>query len=145
MNQFTLKSNKSIKALALVYGVYSTELDTPSWIKIGDGTYGLSVRQMQWIWDGYLGGQDINPKDPRLSPLNANLNGLAPTWVMVGDLDPLLDDNIALNKALELAGWSIKDLDLLSSYKKVYRDLQSQKKEIDNDKWDKKHENDKKK
>ncbi|MBC93566.1 MAG: hypothetical protein CMM38_07975 [Rhodospirillaceae bacterium] len=99
-----LKSNKSIKALALVYGVYSTELDTPSWIKIGDGTYGLTVRQMQWIWDGYLGGQDINPKDPRLSPLNANLNGLAPTWVMVGDLDPLLDDNIALNKALELAG-----------------------------------------
>ena len=28
---------------------------------------------------------------------------------------------------------AIKDLDLLSSYKKVYRDLQSQKKEIDND------------
>ena len=28
---------------------------------------------------------------------------------------------------------AIKDLDLLSSFKKVYRDLQSQKKEIDND------------
>ena len=28
---------------------------------------------------------------------------------------------------------AIKDLDLLSSYKKIYRDLQSQKKDIDND------------
>jgi acetyl esterase len=99
-----LKSNKSLKALALVYGVYSVDLDTPSWIQIGDGTYGLTVKQMQWIWDGYLDGQDINPKDPRLSPINADLNGLAPTWIMVGDLDPLLDDNLALNKALEFAG-----------------------------------------
>lgn len=98
-----LKHTGAVKALALVYGVYWTDVNTGSWRELGDGTYGLTVQQMQWIWDGYLDGQDVHPKDPRLSPLYADLAGLAPAWVMVGDLDPLIDDNRELVRRLEAA------------------------------------------
>lgn len=99
-----LKHTGAVRALALVYGVYWVDVDTPSWREIGNGAYGLTVKQMQWIWDGYLDGQDVDPKDPRLAPLYADLSGLAPTWVMVGDLDPLIDDNRALVERLDAAG-----------------------------------------
>lgn len=99
-----LKATGAVKAMALVYGVYWVDVDTPSWREIGDGTYGLTVKQMQWIWDGYLYGQEVDLKDPRLSPMYADLAGLAPTWVMVGDLDPLIDDNRSLVGRLAVAG-----------------------------------------
>jgi acetyl esterase len=99
-----LKHTGAVRALALVYGVYWVDVDTASWREIGDGTYGLTVKQMQWIWDGYLDGQEVDLKDPRLAPLYADLSRLAPTWVMVGDLDPLIDDNRALAKRLDAAG-----------------------------------------
>ncbi|MDA0785893.1 MAG: alpha/beta hydrolase [Proteobacteria bacterium] len=99
-----LKHTGAVRALALVYGVYLMDVDTPSWREIGDGTYGLTVAQMQWIWDGYLHGQDADPTDPRIAPAHADLTGLSYTWVMVGDLDPLIDDSRALAANLAAAG-----------------------------------------
>jgi acetyl esterase len=99
-----LKGTGAVKALALVYGVYQIDVDTPAWREIGDGTYGLSRAQMQWIWDGYLEGQEVSATDPRAAPLHADLSGLPYTWVMVGDLDPLVDDSRALADRLVAAG-----------------------------------------
>jgi len=99
-----LKPTGAVQALALVYGVYQVDVDTPSWREIGDGTYGLTVKQMRWIWDGYLAGQRVDPTDPRVAPLHGDLAGLAPCWVMVGGLDPLIDDSRALVARLEAAG-----------------------------------------
>jgi acetyl esterase len=99
-----LKHTGAVRALALVYGVYQIDVDTPSWREIGDGTYGLTVAQMRWIWDGYLEGQDVERTDPRAAPLYADLSGLPYTWVMVGDLDPLVDDSRALAERLAAAG-----------------------------------------
>lgn len=99
-----LKHTGAVRALALVYGVYLLDVDTPSWREIGDGTYGLTVAQMQWIWDGYLEGQEADPTDPRIAPAHADLSGLPYTWVMVGDLDPLIDDSRALAANLAAAG-----------------------------------------
>ncbi|MBO6785137.1 MAG: alpha/beta hydrolase [Alphaproteobacteria bacterium] len=99
-----LKDTGAVRALALVYGVYQIDVDTPSWHEIGDGTYGLTRAQMQWIWDGYLEGSDVAADDPRAAPLHADLAGLPYTWVMVGDLDPLVDDSRALAERLSAAG-----------------------------------------
>jgi len=99
-----LKHTGAVRALALVYGVYLLDVDTPSWREIGDGTYGLTVAQMQWIWNGYLEGQNADPTDPRIAPAHADLIGLPYTWVMVGDLDPLIDDSRALAANLAIAG-----------------------------------------
>ncbi|MEK9902010.1 MAG: alpha/beta hydrolase fold domain-containing protein, partial [Rhodospirillaceae bacterium] len=63
-----------------------------------------SQAQMRWIWDGYLEGHDADPADPRIAPAHAELAGLPYTWVMVGDLDPLIDDSRALADNLAAAG-----------------------------------------
>ena len=96
-----LKHTGSVRALALVYGVYLLDVDTQSWRDLGDGTYGLTVAQMKWIWDGYLHGSNFSPTDPRIAPANADLNGLPNTWVMCGDLDPLIDDSRELIEKLK--------------------------------------------
>ncbi len=87
--------------MALVYGVYLFDLETASWKELGDGTYGLTVAQMKWIWDGYLHGSDTSPTDPRIAPAHADLSGLPNTWVMCGDLDPLIDDSRVLIENLK--------------------------------------------
>ena len=99
-----LKHTGAVRALALVYGVYTADVDTESWRVLGDGTYGLSTKQMQWIWNGYFDGQEVDFEDPRIAPLYCDLSGLAPTWVMVGDLDPLIGDNHQLVERLEALG-----------------------------------------
>ena len=99
-----LKYTGAVRALVLVYGVYQIDVDTPSWREIGDGTYGLTRMQMQWIWDGYLEGMNVAADDPRAAPLHSDLSGLPYTWVMVGDLDPLIDDSRALGVRLAAAG-----------------------------------------
>jgi acetyl esterase len=99
-----LKDTGAVRALALVYGVYQLDPDTPSWQEIGDGTYGLTQAQMRWILDGYLKGQEVAPTDPRAAPMHCDLAGLPYTWVMVGDLDPLIDDSRALAVRLAAAG-----------------------------------------
>lgn len=98
------KGSGALRALALVYGVYQVDVDTPSWQALGDGRYGLSAGQMRWIWDGYFGGAEVDATDPRAAPLHGDLAGLPYTWIMVGDLDPLLDDSRALAARLAELG-----------------------------------------
>ena len=38
----------------------------------------------------------VNPRDPDVSPLYADVKGLAPALFTVGTLDPLLDDTLFL-------------------------------------------------
>jgi acetyl esterase/lipase len=45
--------------------------------------------------DAYLGSA-VDHKDPRVSPLFANLTGLPPTLVQVGSAETLLDDAVRL-------------------------------------------------
>jgi acetyl esterase len=93
---------RALKFLLLVYGVYSSDTESPSWQRFGQGG-GLSQAQMRWLWQTYLehpGQMD----DWRAAPLNAALAGLPPAHLIVGRLDPLLDDSEALAKKLEAAG-----------------------------------------
>ncbi|MFN0298783.1 MAG: alpha/beta hydrolase fold domain-containing protein [Burkholderiales bacterium] len=89
--------------LLLVYGAYSTEGDTDSWERFGTGTYGLSRTQLQWIWDHYLTSPEQRG-DWRVGPLRAPMNDLPPAHLIVGTLDPLLDDSHALARRLDEAG-----------------------------------------
>jgi acetyl esterase len=82
-----------------VYGVYSTDNTTSSWATLGNGNYGLSAAQMDWIWATYLATPQQRG-DWRVAPLAANLAGLPPAHLIVGDLDPLIDDSRALAQKL---------------------------------------------
>lgn len=92
----------ALRHLMLVYGVYSKDLERPSWRRLGgfDG-HGLSAASMATYWDSYLANGE---EDWRVQPLHADLAGLPPTRLTVGDLDPLIDENIALAEKLDAAG-----------------------------------------
>lgn len=80
--------------LMLLYGVYSKDVSSRSWRRLsGLGGHGLSVESMRLYWRSYI----VNDEDDwRVQPLHADLCGLPPTRVTVGELDPLLDENMAL-------------------------------------------------
>jgi acetyl esterase len=86
----------------LIYGVYSTDTESGSWQRFGRGA-GLSQSQMRWIWETYLESPE-QQRDWRAAPLLADLAGLPPAHLIVGSLDPLLDDSHRLAARLKEAG-----------------------------------------
>ncbi len=93
---------KTLSFLLLIYGVYSTDSDSPSWQRFGKGA-GLSQTQMRWIWETYLEHKE-QAADWRAAPILAPLAGLPPAHLVVGRLDPLLDDSRNLKARLDAAG-----------------------------------------
>ena len=58
---------------------------------------------MRWIWETYLEHPE-QQKDWRAAPALADLSGLPPAHLIVGSLDPLLDDSHRLAARLKEAG-----------------------------------------
>jgi acetyl esterase len=88
-------------AMLLFYGCYQTSTDTQSHRQFGDGRFGLSSERMRRFWHNYLGA---SPKpSPLATPLTAHLRRVAPAHLMVGTLDVLHDDTVALAAALKTA------------------------------------------
>ena len=48
----------------------------------------------------------MDPRDPRVSPLYADLKGLPPTLIQVGSAETLLDDATRLAEAAGAAEWT---------------------------------------
>jgi acetyl esterase/lipase len=92
----------ALKVQLLIYGVYTTVCDSPSWQRFGQGA-GLSIASMSWAWQTYLGDQ-ANYRDWRAAPYLADLAGLPPAHLIVGTIDPLLDDSNNLATKLKAAG-----------------------------------------
>jgi acetyl esterase len=86
----------------LIYGVYSADVESPSWQRFGQGA-GLSQTQFRWILETYL-ENPAQQADWRVAPLLAGLKGLPPAHLIVGSLDPLLDDSNNLAAKLKAAG-----------------------------------------
>ena len=86
----------------LIYGCYSTDTESPSWQRFGRGS-GLSQTQMRWIWETYLERPE-QQSDWRAAPILADPAGLPPGHLIVGNLDPLLDDSHRLAARLKEAG-----------------------------------------
>src|SRR5204862_6673784 len=81
----------ALRFLLLIYGCFSTDTESPSWQRFGQGA-GLSQSQMRWIWETYLERPD-QQTDWRAAPILADLAGLPMAHLIVGSLDPLLDDS----------------------------------------------------
>ncbi|WLH03494.1 alpha/beta hydrolase fold domain-containing protein [Pseudomonas beijingensis] len=91
-----------LRQLLLFYGNYSRDMSSDSWHRLGGyGGQNLSVETMSAYWASYL----VNDEDDwRVQPINADLVGLPPVRLVVGELDPLLDENRELADRLESAG-----------------------------------------
>jgi acetyl esterase len=93
---------RALRFQLLIYGCFSTDTESASWQRFGQGA-GLSQTQMRWIWETYLGRPE-QQKDWRAAPMLADLAGLPPAHLIVGNLDPLLDDSHQLAARLQEAG-----------------------------------------
>jgi acetyl esterase/lipase len=69
----------------------------------------LQAERLEPICADYLAGTD--PADPRVSPLWADLTGLPPTLIQVGDDEILLDDSLRLAARARAAGVEV-DLEI---------------------------------
>lgn len=93
---------RALRFQLLIYGCFSTDCDSPSWQRFGQGA-GLSQTQMRWIWQTYLDRPE-EAIDWRAAPALGDLKGVAPAQLIVGSLDPLLDDSNDLAAKLKAAG-----------------------------------------
>lgn len=70
----------------------------------GDG-FLLTNRDIAWFQHTYLDGTDVEPSDPRVSPLLArDLSGLPPALVLTAGFDPLRDEGNQYVEAMQAAG-----------------------------------------
>ena len=95
-------SESALGLMLLIYGCYSTDTESASWQAFGRGA-GLSQTQMRWIWDTYLERPE-QQSDWRAAPILADPAGLPRAHLIVGSLDPLLDDSYRLASRLKEAG-----------------------------------------
>lgn len=88
-------------AANLVYGAYDLRM-TPSAATWGDKQVVLSTPIIEFFADAFVG--DADRKDPDISPLFADVTGLAPALFTVGTADPLLDDSLFMAARWSQAG-----------------------------------------
>ena len=93
---------KALRFQLLIYGCFTTDCGSLSWQRFGQGA-GLSQSGMRWAWDTYLERPE-QYRDWRAAPALADLAGVAPAHLIVGSLDPLLDDSNNLAAKLKSAG-----------------------------------------
>ena len=92
----------AFRAALLIYGRFA-EGDTPSITAWGDRDIVLSRKAMDWFQAHYTAG-GVRSGDPYFAPLNADLTGFPPAYLVVGTLDPLLSDSELFAAKLEQAG-----------------------------------------
>jgi acetyl esterase/lipase len=88
----------------LLYPVTDATAQTRSRTLYADG-YLLTKHDMDWFTDQYVGRSQLDPADPRVSPLLApELSGLPPALIAVAGFDPLHDEGEQFATALREAG-----------------------------------------
>jgi len=88
----------------LMFGVYDLSM-TPSQRHAGDKFPILRTSDLEFCYEMYLPGIDIESRrDPKYSPLYADLSGLPPALFTVGTHDMLLDDSLFMASRWEIAG-----------------------------------------
>ena len=96
------KAPVRFRAALLIYGRFSRD-ETESMKAWGDRDLVLSKLVMDWFERHYV-GEHPDRSDPYYAPLVGDLRGFPPSIVVVGTLDPLLDDSRLFAAALEKAG-----------------------------------------
>ncbi len=95
-----------IHGMVLNYGVFDGTCDTASYKKYGDGEYLLSAEEMYWFWNCYL-SRPSEATSGLASPLNADVRGLPPTYMVIADHDVLYEENMSMRDHLIAAGVSV--------------------------------------
>jgi epsilon-lactone hydrolase len=80
-------------------------LSAPSYASVGEGDPMVSKSGLETFAEAYLGG--VSARDPRASPLFADLGGLPPIRIDVGEREVLLDDSVRLADRIVASGGEV--------------------------------------
>lgn len=95
------ENGPKIRFQLLIYPVIERNFDTQSYQKFGTG-HGLSLANMQWFWEQYMGDQ---PAEPLAAPITAeSLANLPPAHIVLAEYDVLHDEGEEYAKQLNAAG-----------------------------------------
>ncbi len=95
------KNNQYIKGLLLFYGLYGLK-NSPSRKILGGPWDGLTKKDIKYYEQCYFKNAKKEKKNIYYNCLKADFSyGIPPIFLAVGDMDPLLDDNITLKEILE--------------------------------------------
>jgi acetyl esterase/lipase len=93
-----------VAAASILFGVLDASM-TPSQLSATDDTLVLTRGWLDAFYDlEFPGTSLVGRRDPRLSPLYADLRELPPALFTVGTLDPLLDDSLFMAERWHAAG-----------------------------------------
>ncbi|RRN54509.1 alpha/beta hydrolase [Pseudoxanthomonas sp. SGNA-20] len=95
-----LGHGSAFRAASLLFGCFDLSL-TPS-VRLAQGAPFVSLEAMRQFTSAFAGQLDL--RDPRISPLYADLQGLPPALFSVGSADPLLDDSLFMHMRWQAAG-----------------------------------------
>lgn len=96
----------ALHGLLLNYGVFDSDLGTPSYQEFADG-YGLTRAKMRFYWDCYC-PRLADRLNPLAAPLRADLKGLPPVLLHYAELDLLAGENRAMAARLRAAGVAVE-------------------------------------
>jgi acetyl esterase/lipase len=78
----------------------------------------VQAETIKGMADAFLQGQDA--RDPLAAPLHADLSGLCPLYIQVGDDETLLDDSVRLAERAKAAGVDVR-LDVFPEMQHVFQ------------------------
>ncbi len=94
---------KTFDALVLFYGVYNDDMSVKSYTQHRDGPGFLTQSRMEHIFEAY-DPEQRRRTDTRVTPLNAELEGLPHTIVAAAEIDVLRTESEQLAERLHKAG-----------------------------------------
>jgi len=87
----------------LFYPGCTPHQDTPSHQRFSEG-FVLEELQINWFFNHYVRSR-VDRDDWRFAPLNApDVDGVAPAWIGLAELDPLVDEGVMYGDKLRAAG-----------------------------------------
>ncbi len=96
----------SFSGILLNYGVFDSDLDTPSYREFAEG-YFLTREKMAFYWDCYC-PRPADRLNPLVAPLRTDLKGLPPVLLHIAELDVLASENHAMAAKLREAGVEVE-------------------------------------
>ena len=106
-NHFAQSNGPKIAFQLLIYPATNRTVETDSLRDLKEGVT-LDEKTLDYFNDGYFGGVDMAPSDPRLSPaLAPNHEGVAPAHIITAQYDPLRDEGRAYYEILKAAGVAV--------------------------------------
>jgi acetyl esterase len=92
-----------LKALLLIYGGFDYEISDEAIRRYGGPRYMLNADEREQYWGNYVPDRDERT-NPLAQPILADLHGLPPAFLVVGECDILAEQNLRMAERFRAAG-----------------------------------------